>query len=62
VILRAHVHCHKSEAGAVMESLKLLSCYNTHRVKSRAAEVWNWFLALKKIVMPCANMMLLACS
>jgi len=62
VILHAHVDCHKSEAGAVVESLKLLSCYNTHRGKSWAAEVWNWFLALKTIVMPSANVMPLACS
>ena len=62
MILHVHVHCHKSEAGAVAKIIKLLSCYNTHRGKSQAAEVWNWFLALKKIVMPCANMMPLACS
>jgi len=52
----------KSEAGAVVEGSKLLSSYNTHRGKSQAAEVWNWFLALKTIVMPCANMFPLACS
>ena len=34
MILHVHVHCHKSEAGTVVESLDFRHCYNTHRRKS----------------------------